>query len=104
MCGKPSTVSLRSLKSPLPASRNGCAVGRLRLGLIATLLFVMILALHGCSSSAGITSTPPALMITKPRLTSLTVTPDGGLCMNKTDAAELLIYVERLETAAGVPR
>ena len=38
----------------------------------------------------------------RPALTSLTATSDGGIVMDKRDAAELLIYIEALEVAAGV--
>ena len=35
---------------------------------------------------------------------SLEVTPEGGIMMNKRDAAELLLYIEALERAAGMVR
>ena len=41
-------------------------------------------------------------MPTKPVLTSLTMTSDGGIMMDKRDAGELLIYIEALERVAGV--
>ena len=37
----------------------------------------------------------------RPALTSLTATSDGGITMDKRDAAELLIYIESLETMVG---
>lgn len=37
----------------------------------------------------------------KPALTSLVVTPEGGIMMDRRDAAELLIYIESLERACG---
>ena len=40
----------------------------------------------------------------KPVLTSLTVRDDGGISMDKHDAAELLLYIEALERAAGMVR
>ena len=40
----------------------------------------------------------------KPALASLEVTPEGGIMMNKRDAAELLLYIEALERAAGMVR
>ena len=38
----------------------------------------------------------------RPELTSLVALPDGGIMMDRRDAAELLIYIEALEQAAGV--
>ena len=72
---------------------------RLRL---AWLLFALTLLLPGCVS---LTSKPaPAQLPIKPALTSLTQTSDGGITMNKHDAAELLLYIEALERAAGMVR
>ena len=66
---------------------------------LAGLLCVMILLLPGCvSSTAGQTRMLPI----RPELTSLMATSDGGIMMNKRDAAELLIYIEALEQACGV--
>ena len=74
---------------------------RLKLRL-AWLLFALTLLLPGCVS---LTSKPaPAQLPIKPALTSLTQTSDGGLTMNKHDAAELLLYIEALERAAGMVR
>ena len=71
---------------------------RLKLRL-AGLLCAMILALPGCVSS---TARPTQALPIRPELTSLTATSDGGIMMGKRDAAELLIYIEALEAAAGV--
>ena len=38
----------------------------------------------------------------RPALTSLTATSDGGIVMDKRDAAELLIYIEQLERMVGI--
>ena len=38
----------------------------------------------------------------RPELTSLRATPDGGIMMDKRDAAELLIYLEQLERMVGI--
>ena len=68
----------------------------------ATLLCAMILLLNGC---AGLTPTRPGQdrttvqLLPRPALTSLQKTPEGGISMNKHDAAELLIYIESLERA-----
>ena len=71
---------------------------RLKLKLVG-LLCALILLVNGCvSSTAGPTRTLPV----RPELTSLTATGDGGIMMNKRDAAELLIYIEALEAACGV--
>ena len=71
---------------------------RLRL---AWLLFALTLLLPGCASLAGnspvrATTTLP----TRPPLESLTATSDGGIRLDKRDAADLLIYIEALERAA----
>ena len=73
---------------------------------IALLLFAAILALPGCANLAQ-TNTPAQMTGTttlpaRPELRSLAVTPDGGITMDQRDAAELLIYIEQLERAAGV--
>ena len=58
---------------------------------------MMILALPGCAS---LTARPiQAVIPVRPALTSLTATSDGGIVMDKRDAAELLIYIEALERA-----
>ena len=73
---------------------------RLKLRL-AWLLFALTLLLPGCASLAGnspaqATTTLP----TRPPLESLTATSDGGIRLDKRDAADLLIYIEALERAA----
>lgn len=74
---------------------------RLKLRL-AWLLFALTLLLPGCVS---LMSKPtPAQLPIKPALASLEVTPEGGIMMNKRDAAELLLYIEALERAAGMVR
>ena len=68
----------------------------------AGLLCAMILLLPGC---ANLTARPiPAALPVKPELTSLAATSEGGIAMDKRDAAELLIYIEALERAAGMVR
>ena len=66
---------------------------------LAGLLCVMILLMPGCVSS---TARPTQTLPVRPELTSLTATGDGGIMMDKRDAAELLIYIEALEQACGV--
>ena len=84
---------------------NGDRRSRLRLmHRIVLMLFATSLLLPGCVS---LTSKPiPAVetLPTRPALTSLTQTSDGGITMNKHDAAELLLYIEALERAAGMVR
>lgn len=68
---------------------------RLILGL---LISAMLLLTNGCTS---LTSKPiPMERPIRPQLTSLKATSDGGIIMDKRDAAELLIYIEALERAA----
>lgn len=43
----------------------------------------------------------PAALPVKPELTSLRTTAEGGIAMDKRDAAELLIYIKALERACG---
>ena len=38
----------------------------------------------------------------RPTLTSLTVTDEGGICMNKPDTALLLKYINALERECGI--
>ena len=72
---------------------------RLRL---APLLCALILLLPGC---ANLTARPiPAALPVKPELTILAATSEGGIAMDKRDAAELLIYIEALERACGESR
>ena len=70
------------------------------------MLCAMILVLPGCANlgqtgnSAQMTGT--TTLPARPELTSLEVLPNGGITMDKRDAAELLIYIEALERACGV--
>lgn len=69
------------------------AAGRLWRGLRLMLTVSMFaLLMNGCAGSAGIGPMPP-----RPRLESLVPMPDGGICMNHQDAAELLLYIDLLE-------
>ncbi len=70
---------------------------------LAWLLFAVILLLPGCASLTGNSQARTATALpTCPALESLTATNDGGISLNKHDAAELLIYIEALERATGV--
>ena len=42
------------------------------------------------------------LLPTRPILTSLTPTPEGGITMDRTDTARLLHYIDDLEFALGI--
>ena len=64
------------------------------------LIFAVTLALSGCASLTA-RQTQTATLPVRPELTSLTVTSDGGIMMDKRDAAELLIYLEQLERMVG---
>lgn len=50
-----------------------------------------ILALNGCVVSAK--KTKPH----RPMLESLSVTSDGGICMDRNDATNLLLYIDAME-------
>ena len=77
---------------------------RLRLRLV-WLIFAATLVTPGCASLAGNNQERGATALpVRPALTSLVVTPEGGIMMDKRDAAELLIYIEALELAAGMVR
>ena len=65
------------------------------------LIFAVSLALSGCVSSTA-KPTQTATLPVRPELTSLTTTSDGGIMMDRRDAAELLIYLEQLERMVGV--
>ena len=98
-----SSQPLSPLCPPCWTGGNGDRRSRLRLmHRIVLMLFATSLLLPGCVS---LTSKPaPAQLPIKPALTSLTQTSDGGITMNKHDAAELLLYIEALERAAGMVR
>ena len=71
--------------------------------MLAGLMFALILALSGCASLGQPTSnTATTSLPIRPVLTSLKITDEGGIMMDKRDAAELLIYIEALERACGV--
>jgi hypothetical protein len=83
----------------LPCLTGGRAAKPRKTGLKlrhAWLISALILLSSGCVSST--TRPIPAEAIpVRPELSSLTGTPDGGIMMDKRDAAELLIYIELLE-------
>ena len=73
--------------------------------MLAGLMFALILALSGCASLGQPTSnTATTSLPIRPVLTSLKITDEGGIMMDKRDAAELMIYIEALELAAGMVR
>lgn len=81
----------RSLLSPNGGSGSSApsTSRRLKTGLTALLL---ILVLSGCAASTA-RPIPPV----RPTLESLTVQIDGGICMDKQDSVELLLYIDQLE-------
>ena len=87
-------------RGSLPGGKNASLPRTRRRVRLAWLIFAAILLTPGCASLAA--KPNPTMLPTKPVLTSLTVTSDGGIRMDKRDAAELLIYIEALERAAGV--
>lgn len=70
--------------------------------------FVLILAMLGLTSSGCHLIAPllrpsqPPIPPARPELQSLAKQPDGGICMDANDAAELLIYIEELEQEIGL--
>lgn len=54
----------------------------------------LVLLTSGCAAltSSEIPPRPP-----RPTLESLTPTAEGGICMDRQDAAELLLYIDQLE-------
>lgn len=92
-CGPHSTVSAgSSASSPAQSRRHGRHGGSVVRNLLLTLLLTILLA-SGCASSAA--NRPP--MPTRPTLETLMPTPDGGICMGRDDARELLLYIDQLE-------
>ena len=105
-------LSVKLSRPSLPLCRpfwiggNGDRSPRLRLRLrLAWLIFAMILALPGCTSLGQPTSNQAATTLPiRPVLNSLKIMDEGGIMMDKHDAAELLLYIEALERAAGMVR
>ena len=107
-----------SVKSSLPwrllfrlSLIGGLSVRRLKRKLqrLLTLPLMLMLcattiSLPGCATSQAPTNSPssPPTVITKPVLNSLVFDDDGGMCMDKHDSAELLIYIRALERELGL--
>lgn len=53
---------------------------------------LLILLASGCAGSKVASPKPP-----RPTLESLVATPEGGICMGRDDAQELLLYIDTLE-------
>lgn len=64
---------------------------------LALTLCALILALHGCTSSAGLTAGRPVLPPTPP--TPGAVLTDSYLCIPHNEAAELLLWIEQAEAS-----
>ena len=58
---------------------------------VLTILLVTLVT-SSCAGSVRTAPPPP-----RPTLETLTVTPNGGICMEREDAKELLLYVDQLE-------
>ena len=103
-CSVKSSRRLPPLFRPFWLGWSGGRRPKARLKLrFAGLLCAMILALSGCASLAQPTSnTATTSLPIRPVLTSLKITDEGGIMMDKRDAAELMIYIEALELAAGM--
>ena len=54
--------------------------------------FMLILLASGCAASTKAVPRPP-----RPVLESLMPRNDGGICMDRQDATELLLYIDHLE-------
>lgn len=92
-CGLRSTVSVGSSAFfPTPSKLSGMRGVSVMRNVLLTLSLTILLA-SGCASSAA--SRPP--MPAKPTLETLMPTPDGGICMGRDDARELLLYIDQLE-------
>ena len=94
---------------PCPQSLSGgqsAGPRRSRLQLrIVWLMFALTLALPGCTSLGQPTSNQAATTLPiRPVLNSLKIMDEGGIMMDKHGAAELLLYIEALERAAGMVR
>lgn len=93
---------------PCPQSLSGgqsAGPRRSRLQLrIVWLMFVLTLNLPGCATLAAPTNdqTGRITVITKPVLNSLSFDADGGMCMDKHDSEDLLIYIRTLERELGL--
>lgn len=101
MCGGPSRPYCKGLELSSPwwqRLSNGRGSSGIT-GTLKTLLTVslLILALNGCAASRSNVAPPPP----RPTLESLEPTPEGGICMDKQDAAELLLYLDSLERRVG---
>ncbi|TVM15060.1 hypothetical protein DPQ33_16360 [Oceanidesulfovibrio indonesiensis] len=66
--------------------------GGLASGSVLPILLLLILLASGCAASTPTIPKPP-----RPILESLVATPDGGVCMGREDARELLLYIDTLE-------
>ena len=96
--------SYRPWQRPYPpcwtGGNNGKTPRRARKRRIVLLIFAAILLVSGCVNSI-VKPNPTLSLPVRPDLTSLTATPDGGICLDRHDAAELLLYIEALERGAG---
>lgn len=69
--------------------KNGTA----RLLKSAALMFSLTLLLNGCAGSTSSRLEP----LPRPLLESSRTNAEGGICLDKADTAELLLYIDALE-------
>lgn len=73
--------------------KRSSAERRLSLPKLMLTASTLVLLTSGCGASKSSVTAPPP----RPRLESLIATDDGGICMDRQDAAELLLYLDQLE-------
>jgi hypothetical protein len=60
-----------------------------------TILLILILLVSSCAALS--VDRPPANLLTRPNLESAAINDSGGLCFDKQDTKELLLYIDALE-------
>ena len=87
-----SLASVPSCPPCLGGGRLGSARRLERRRSLKLTALLLILLLSGCANSNIKPTLPPA-----PVLESLEATSEGGICMDRQDAQELLLYIDQLE-------
>jgi len=86
-------VSASSFWLLVGGGKKNSAGRRLNLPRLMLTASMLVLLMSGCGASKSSVTPPPP----RPRLESLIATDDGGICMDRQDAAELLLYLDQLE-------